>query len=254
MASACAPRTWPSRSSATPPPSSPRDDLTRIDSLGFRGEALPSIGAVARLTITTRTAEADFGAPALTVDAGRKGRGPACIAARGTRIEVGELFSATPARLKFLKSDRAENAAIADILRRLAVAHPGIRFTLRTESGSPLDFPPRRRTARPPPCAGSSRCWGRISARTRCRSIWRARASACPAMSACRPSTGARRNHIHFTVNGRPVRDRLLLGAVRGRLADTMASDRHPVLALSLACDPGGRRQRPPGEDRAALP
>ncbi|MFD0934455.1 DNA mismatch repair endonuclease MutL, partial [Methylobacterium trifolii] len=99
----------------------PGGDLSAIDSLGFRGEALPSIGAVSRLTITTRTREAASGAT-LTVAAGLKGEVRPAPAARGTRIEVTELFAATPARLKFLKSDRAETAAVAEIVRRLAVA------------------------------------------------------------------------------------------------------------------------------------
>ncbi|WP_197430569.1 DNA mismatch repair endonuclease MutL, partial [Methylobacterium sp. CCH5-D2] len=118
----------------------PDGDLFRIDSLGFRGEALPSIGAVSRLTLTSRTDGAAQGAT-LTVDSGRKGEVRPAPAQRGTRIEVTELFAATPARLKFLKSDRAETAAVAEIVRRLAVAQPGIRFTLRSEGGTPLVLP-----------------------------------------------------------------------------------------------------------------
>ncbi|KAB1080654.1 DNA mismatch repair endonuclease MutL [Methylobacterium soli] len=216
----------------------PGGDLSRIDSLGFRGEALPSIGAVARLTITTRTAEADSGS-ALTVDAGRKGEVRPASAARGTRIEVAELFSATPARLKFLKSDRAENAAIADILRRLAVAHPGIRFTLRTESGNPLIFPAETAEG---PAATLRRLVAVLGPDfgPNAVPVDLAREGFSLSGHVGLPTfhRGAA-NHIHFTVNGRPVRDRLLLGAVRGAYADTMASDRHPVLGLSLACDPG---------------
>ncbi len=118
----------------------PGGDLSCIETLGFRGEALPSIGAVARLTLTSRTATAETGVT-LTVDAGNKGEVRPAPSARGTRIEVSDLFSATPARLKFLKSDRAEAAAIGDILRRLAVAQPQIRLVLRSESGTPLVFP-----------------------------------------------------------------------------------------------------------------
>ncbi len=118
----------------------PGGDLSAIDTLGFRGEALPSIGAVSRLAITTRPEGAEAGA-SLTVEAGLKGAVRPAPAQRGTRIEVTELFAATPARLKFLKSDRAENSAIAETLRRLAVAQPGIRFTLRADAGQPLLLP-----------------------------------------------------------------------------------------------------------------
>ncbi|KAB1073301.1 DNA mismatch repair endonuclease MutL [Methylobacterium planeticum] len=215
----------------------PSGDLSRIDSLGFRGEALPSIGAVARLSITTRNADAPSGA-ALTVDAGLKGEVRPAPAARGTRIEVAELFSATPARLKFLKSDRAETAAIADILRRLAVAHPGIRFTLRTEGGAPLVFPAETGDG---PAAALRRLVAVLGPDFGPNAVPVALARESFALSGHIGLPTFHRgagNHIHFTVNGRPVRDRLLLGAVRGAYADSMASDRHPVLALSLACDP----------------
>ncbi|MDO9426745.1 MAG: DNA mismatch repair endonuclease MutL [Methylobacterium sp.] len=215
----------------------PGGDLTRIDTLGFRGEALPSIGAVARLTLTSRTADGETG-HSLTVDAGIRGEVRPAPSPRGTRIEVADLFSATPARLKFLKSDRAETAAIADGLRRLAVAEPGIRLVLRSEGGSPLVFPAegeggpaamlRRLTAVLGPDFGANaapldmaREGFALSGHVGLPSYHRGNA-----------------NQIHFTVNGRPVRDRLLLGAVRGAYADTMSSDRHPVLALSITCDP----------------
>ncbi|MFD1302056.1 DNA mismatch repair endonuclease MutL [Methylobacterium marchantiae] len=214
----------------------PNGDLTRIDSLGFRGEALPSIGAVARLCLTSRTADAETGST-LVVDAGIKGEVRPAPGPRGTRIEVTDLFSATPARLKFLKSDRAEALAIADGLRRLAVAQPRIRFAFRSESGSALVFPAeagddaplRRLVAVLGPDFGASSA-----------PLAMAREGFALAGHIGLPSyhRGAG-NQIHFTVNGRPVRDRLLLGAVRGAYADTMSSDRHPVLGLAIICDPG---------------
>ncbi|CAA2145037.1 DNA mismatch repair protein MutL [Methylobacterium bullatum] len=213
----------------------PGGDLSRIESLGFRGEALPSIGAVARLSLTSRTAEAESGST-LVVDAGIKGEVRPAPSPRGTRIEVTDLFSATPARLKFLKSDRAEALAIADGLRRLAVAQPRIRFALRSESGSPLVFSAetgddaalRRLTAVLGPDFGASSA-----------PLHMAREGFALSGHIGLPSyhRGAG-NQIHFTVNGRPVRDRLLLGAVRGAYADTMSSDRHPVLGLAITCDP----------------
>ncbi|RVU21646.1 DNA mismatch repair endonuclease MutL [Methylobacterium oryzihabitans] len=214
----------------------PDGDLARIDTLGFRGEALPSIGAVARLSITSRTAEAASG-HAIVVDAGIRGPVRPAAAGRGTRVEVTDLFSATPARLKFLKADRTEAAAVAEILRRLAVAHPGIRFILGGEGVGGLTLPAEA------PGAGS---WLRRLVAV----LGPEFGDNCAPLSLEREGFAldghvglptfhrAAATHVHFVVNGRPVRDRLLLGAVRGAYADVMASDRHPVLALALTCDP----------------
>ncbi|MDP4002282.1 DNA mismatch repair endonuclease MutL [Methylobacterium sp. NEAU K] len=214
----------------------PGGDLSAIDTLGFRGEALPSIGAVSRLAIVTRPAGAEAGA-SLTVEAGLKGPVRPAPAQRGTRIEVTELFAATPARLKFLKSDRAENAAIAETLRRLAVAQPGIRITLRADSGQPLILP-----AETGPEADLRRLTAVLgpdfAANALPVSLAREGFSVVGHVGLPTYHRGAA-GHIHLVVNGRPVRDRLLLGAVRGAYADTLASDRHPVLGLAIACDPG---------------
>ncbi|NEU13768.1 DNA mismatch repair endonuclease MutL [Methylobacterium sp. BTF04] len=215
----------------------PGGDLTRIDTLGFRGEALPSIGAVARLTLTSRTAAGETG-HSLTVDAGLKGDVRPAPSARGTRIEVTDLFSATPARLKFLKSDRAETTAIADGLRRLAVAQPGIRLVLRPETGAALVFPAETEGG---PAATLRRLAAVLGADFGANAAPLAMAREGFALTGHIGLPSYHRgnaNQIHFTVNGRPVRDRLLLGAVRGAYADTMSSDRHPVLALAITCDP----------------
>ncbi|MCJ2070330.1 DNA mismatch repair endonuclease MutL [Methylobacterium sp. J-030] len=213
----------------------PGGDLTAIDTLGFRGEALPSIGAVSRLSIVTRTPEAEAGA-SLTIEAGLKGPVRPAPAQRGTRIEVTELFAATPARLKFLKSDRAENAAIAETLRRLAMTQPGIRFTLRTESGQPLVLPmetgPEADLRRLTAVLGPD-----FAANALPVSLAREGFAVTGHVGLPTYHRGAA-THIHLAVNGRPVRDRLLLGAVRGAYADTLAADRHPVLGLTIACDP----------------
>src|SRR6478752_3082432 len=119
----------------------PDGDLFAIATLGFRGEALPSIGAVARLAITTRTAAAATGS-AIVVEAGVKGPVRPASAPPGTRIEVTDLFASTPARLKFLKSDRSEAQAVAEIVKRLAIAHPHIRFTLSGEHITAFTYPP----------------------------------------------------------------------------------------------------------------
>ena len=213
----------------------PGGDLAAIDTLGFRGEALPSIGAVSRLSLVTRTHDAEAGA-GLTVDAGLKGAVRPAAAQPGTRIEVTELFAATPARLKFLKSDRAENAAIAETLRRLAVAQPGIRFTLRADAGQPLVLPAE---------TGADADLRRLAAvlgpdftpNALPVSLVREGFAVTGHVGLPTYHRGAA-GYIHLVVNGRPVRDRLLLGAVRGAYADTLASDRHPVLGLAIACDP----------------
>ncbi|MFC4170602.1 DNA mismatch repair endonuclease MutL [Microvirga sp. GCM10011540] len=214
----------------------PDGDLSSIDTLGFRGEALPSIGAVARLAITTRTADAETGS-SIVVEAGVKGPVRPASAPKGTRIEVTDLFAATPARLKFLKSDRSEAQAVAEVVKRLAIAHPTIRFTLAGEHITPFTYPPEpagehgflRRLSR---VLGSDFNENAMAIGVEREGV---RLSGFASLPTYHRGTGA---GIHFTVNGRPVRDKLLLGAVRGAYADVMASDRHPVLALMIDLDP----------------
>src|SRR5258708_31911698 len=118
----------------------PGDDLGDIRTLGFRGEALPSIASVSRFTITSRPAGADT-AWALEIDGGAKGQPRPAAHPPGTRVEVRELFFATPARLKFLKEPRTESGQVADALRRLAMAHPEISFRLESEERRLIDLP-----------------------------------------------------------------------------------------------------------------
>lgn len=214
----------------------PDGDLFAINTLGFRGEALPSIGAVARLAITTRTADAETGS-AIVVEAGVKGPVRPVAAAKGTKIEVTDLFAATPARLKFLKSDRSEAQAVAEIVKRLAIAHPTIRFTLTGEHITPFTYPPEpegehgflRRLSR---VLGAEFNDNAMAIAVEREGV---RLSGFASLPTYHRGTSTQ---IHFIVNGRPVRDKLLLGAVRGAYADVMASDRHPVLALMVDCDP----------------
>src|SRR5436853_465693 len=117
----------------------PDDDLLAIATLGFRGEALPSIGAVARLTITTRHATEPH-AWCIDVDAGEKSPVKPAALSEGTRVEVRDLFYATPARLKFLKTDRTEAEAIRDVVRRLAMSRPDVAFTLAGEERAPVTW------------------------------------------------------------------------------------------------------------------
>ena len=214
----------------------PDGDLSRIGTLGFRGEALPSIGAVARLSITTRTADAPTGA-AMLVEAGVRDEVRPAAASRGTRVEVTDLFAATPARLKFLKSDRAEAQAVAEVVRRLAIAHPAIRFSLGGEHLTSAVFAPEGEgeagfLARAARVLGADFTENAVPV-----SIGR-EGFALSGHVGLPTFHRAASTHVHFVVNGRPVRDKLLLSAVRGAYADVMASDRHPVLALSIACDP----------------
>ncbi|MCG7392248.1 DNA mismatch repair endonuclease MutL [Microvirga sp. ACRRW] len=214
----------------------PDGDLFSINTLGFRGEALPSIGAVARLAITTRTSDAETGSM-IVVEAGVKHPVRPASAPKGTRVEVTDLFAATPARLKFLKSDRSEAQAVAEIVKRLAIAHPTVRFTLSGEHITAFTYPPEepgehgflRRLSR---VLGSDFHENAMSIGVEREGV---RLTGFASLPTYHRGTSTA---IHFVVNGRPVRDKLLLGAVRGAYADVMASDRHPVLAIMIDIDP----------------
>ncbi|WP_372397023.1 DNA mismatch repair endonuclease MutL [Azospirillum sp. HJ39] len=215
----------------------PGDDLLDIRSLGFRGEALPSIGAVSCLTITSRARGADS-AWSLTVDAGAKGAPQPAALAHGTRIEVRDLFAAVPARLKFLKAPRTEYDHIADCLERLAMAHPGVAFTLSdggrgglrlsAAQGELLDA----RLTRLGALMGRDFQENAVPVRAEREGVALAGWIGLPTLH--RPTA----KHQHLFVNGRPVRDKLMVGAVRAAYADFLPRDRHPMLALFLEIDP----------------
>ena len=214
----------------------PDEDLLAISTLGFRGEALPSIGSVARLSITSRLKGAPH-AFEIKVEAGVVGAvRPAALSA-GTRVEVRDLFFATPARLKFLKSDRAEAAAATDVVRRLALARPDVAFTLVAEERGPLTFParaddPEGRAARMADVLGAEAGRNVIP-------VEGIREGARLTGLAGLPTFSKANSLSQFLfVNGRPVRDKLLMGAVRGAYADLLPSDRHPLLALFITLDP----------------
>jgi DNA mismatch repair protein MutL len=214
----------------------PDDDLLDIRTLGFRGEALPSIGAVARLTITARHADEPH-AWAITVDGGRKGEVKPAALGDGTRVEVRDLFYATPARLKFLKSDRTESEAIREVVRRLAMSRPDVAFTLAGEERTPVTWP----AALPGPTGRLARLADVLGAEFRVNAIevQGGRDGFAIAGFAALP-TLSRANALgqYLFVNGRPVRDKLLIGVVRGAYADYLPRDRHPVVALFVALDP----------------
>ena len=205
--------------------------MFQIASLGFRGEALPSIGAVAHLELTSRAAE-DDSAHRVRVNGGKVSAVIPAAGTRGTRVEVRDLFFATPARLKFLKSERAETTAVSDILKRLAMAHPAIGFSLTSDGRKTFAYPPESGED------GQLKRLGAILGRDFAD-------NAVPVMA---ERDGVRLygfaglptfNHAtaqkqYLVVNGRPVRDKLLNGAVRGAYQDFLAGNRHPALALFI--------------------
>jgi DNA mismatch repair protein MutL len=222
-------------------------DLVNIVSYGFRGEALPSMGAVARLTLTSRSAGAgeawEIEARAGDVSQPRPAaRGP------GTTVELRDLFCATPARLKFLRTDRAETTAISDVVKRLAMAEPGVGFTLRdvtaknsggggegrslfrveAEQGELFDA----RLARIDRILGGEFAANALAVEAERDGLRLTGFAGLPTLS--RGAAVAQ----HFIVNGRPVRDKLLVGALRGAYADFLSRDRHPVAVLFLDCAP----------------
>ncbi|TKW80085.1 MAG: DNA mismatch repair endonuclease MutL [Bradyrhizobium icense] len=211
------------------------EDLLRIRTLGFRGEALPSIGSVAKLGITTRHASEPH-AWSLTVEGGAKsGIMPAALG-HGTRVEVSDLFYATPARLKFLKTDRTEAEAIREVVRRLAMARPDIAFTLAGEERAPVTW-----AAALPGAPGRLTRLGDILGadfRGSAIEVHAEREGVIVEGFAAAPSlTRANALGQYLFVNGRPVRDKLILGAVRAAYADYLPRDRHPVVALFVTLD-----------------
>ncbi|TMV10856.1 DNA mismatch repair endonuclease MutL [Arenibacterium halophilum] len=216
-------------------------DLLNIHTFGFRGEALPSLGAVGRLSVTSRAPGHD--AAVIRVSGGRmEPVRPAALSA-GTVVELADLFHATPARLKFMRSDRAETQAIADTVRRLAMAEPAIGFTLRDVSGGGEGRSLFRADAESGDLFDALH--GRLSG-----VIGRDFADNALRIDATRDglrlfgyaalptySRGAAVTQFLF-VNGRPVRDKMLYGALRAAYFDFLSRDRHPAAALFIDCDP----------------
>src|SRR5947207_3662170 len=214
----------------------PDDDLLAIRTLGFRGEALPSIGAVARLAITTRHAD-EPNAWAIAVEGGAKsGVKPAALG-EGTRVEVRDLFYATPVRLKFLKSDRAEAEAIREVVRRLAMSRPDVAFALTVDERAPVAWP----AAMPGAVGRLTRLVDVLGAEFRGNAVeLRGGRDGLMIEGFAALPTLTRANALgqYLFVNGRPVRDKLLIGAVRAAYADYLPRDRHPIVAVFLAVDP----------------
>lgn len=216
----------------------PSDDLLDIRWLGFRGEALPSIGAVSRLSIVSRQ-EGDDSAWVIEVEGGKVGNVKPAAAGKGTRIEVRDLFYAVPARLKFLKSDRAEDLAVQEIMRRLAMAHPAIAFTLQQDGRTSFradavpaslmeDGSDLQQLGRLEQILGRDFADNAVPIKAEREGIKLAGHAGLPTYNR------GNAQHQYLFVNGRPVRDKLFVGAVRGAYADFLSHDRHPVVALFL--------------------
>ncbi|KXF79484.1 DNA mismatch repair protein MutL [Paramesorhizobium deserti] len=212
------------------------DNVHDIRALGFRGEALPSIGSVARLSLKSRVAGADAGFEVVVSGGRLEGPRPAALN-QGTIAEVRDLFFATPARLKFMKTDRAEAMAVGDVVKRVAIAFPHIRFSLAGSDRTPMELPATG--------AGEDGMLERIAQvlgkefSENAIAIDAERDGVRLAGFAGIPSFN-RGNALHqfAYVNGRPVRDKQIWGAIRGAYADVIARDRHAVAVLFLTLDP----------------
>ncbi|RWA60143.1 MULTISPECIES: DNA mismatch repair endonuclease MutL [unclassified Mesorhizobium] len=212
------------------------DDILDIRSLGFRGEALPSIGSVARLSIRSRTAAGDSAAE-IGIEGGRVSAVKPAAANRGTTVEVRDLFFATPARLKFMKGERAESSATSDVVKRIAIAFPGVRFTLAGPDRSTLELPatgndPEGRLQRVAQVMGAEFPDNAIPIDATRDGVHLAGHVSIPSF------TRANALQQYAYVNGRPVRDKLIAGAIRGAFADVLPRDRHAVTVLFLSLDP----------------
>jgi len=213
-------------------------DLLKILTLGFRGEALPSIGSVARLSITSR-ARGLADAHAIFVEGGAVGAvSPAAFPGpHGARVEVRDLFYATPARLKFMKSERAEALAITEELKRQAMAHEAVSFALDLDGRRTLRLPaeakgPDGRLARLSAIMGREFSDNALAIDHEREGV---RLTGFAGLPTYNRGNAA---HQYLFVNGRPVRDRLLQGALRAAYADFLARDRHPLAALYVELDP----------------
>jgi DNA mismatch repair protein MutL len=212
------------------------DDINAIRSLGFRGEALPSIGSVARLSIRSRTASADSAAE-IGIEGGRLSPTRPAAANKGTTVEVRDLFFATPARLKFMKGERAESSATSDVVRRIAIVFPAVRFTLAGTDRTALELPaagdgPRGRLDRIAQVMGRDFPENSLEIDAERDGVHLAGYASIPSF------TRGNALQQYAYVNGRPVRDKLIAGAIRGAYADVLPRDRHPVAVLFLSLDP----------------
>lgn len=217
-------------------------DLLNIHTFGFRGEALPSMGAVGRLTITSRAMGADSAAMIAVNGGVMEAVKPAALS-RGTVVELRDLFHATPARLKFLRTDRSESGAIIDVMKRLAMAEPLIGFTLRDVTGGGegrvvFQVPPQTGDLFDALHARLAKILGADFAANALRIDAEREGLAVTGFASLPTYSRGSATAQYMFVNGRPVRDKVFYGAIRAAYSDFLHRDRHPALALFLECDP----------------
>jgi DNA mismatch repair protein MutL len=213
----------------------PENDLSQIAALGFRGEALPSIGAVSRMRIVSRPADTE-NAWEITVEAGQKSAPVPAAHSPGTWVEVRDLFFATPARLKFLKTTRTERDLAVDMVRRLGMAYPSITFTVTGDEDRVLlrlaaaaeSVTSNARRIRLAALLGRDFAENSVEIDAERGGFRLSGLAGLPTLNRAAP------RDQYLVVNGRPVRDKLLVGAVRGAYQDVLAHDRHPIVALFL--------------------
>ncbi|WP_406735769.1 DNA mismatch repair endonuclease MutL [Thioclava sp. GXIMD4215] len=216
-------------------------DLLNIHTFGFRGEALPSLGSVGRLTITSRAEGYD--AATITVNGGLIGAVKPAALNRGTVVELRDLFYATPARLKFMRTDRAEAQAISDVMKRLAMAEPKISFTLRDISEGRREREIFRFDAEQGEMFDAlgmrlARVIGREFADNAIRIDAEREGIRLTGYAALPTYSRGAAVEQYLFVNNRPVRDKMLIGALRAAYMDFLSRERHPAAALFVSCDP----------------
>jgi DNA mismatch repair protein MutL len=211
----------------------PDDDLVLISTLGFRGEALPSIGAVSRMAITSRVADSDT-AWQLSVIAGVVGDPAPAAQASGTRVEVRDLFFATPARLKFLRTERTETSQVIEAVTRLAMASPGVAFSVNDGRRDRLVLAAVEADLIEAQLSRLGQIMGREFSENAIEIAAEREGLRLTGYAGLPTLNRANAAKQYLFVNGRPVRDKLLLGAIRGAYADFLARDRHPVFFSRL--------------------
>ena len=215
----------------------PDDDLVHINHLGFRGEALPSIGSVSRLNIKSKTADNDE-AWEINIEGGKKSTPSPSSLNHGTTISVSDLFYATPARLNFLKTDRAEYAAIKDMINQIAMAFPYIGFKLTHNGDTKLHYPVEQeslleqRNDRLGAILGKDFIENSVKIEAERENISLKGYASLPSLN--RGTT----QYQYFFVNGRPVKDKMFYGCVRAAFMDVLHYGRHPLAALYLTIPP----------------
>jgi DNA mismatch repair protein MutL len=215
----------------------PDDDLVHINHLGFRGEALPSIGSVSRLNIKSKAANQDE-AWEISMAGGKRDAPSPTAHGQGTTIEVRDLFYATPARLKFLKTERSEYNAIKDTLQRIAMAFPGIGFKLTHDGTTKLNLNREQGDLLDQRRERLSAILGRDFGENALPILAEREGIKITGYSSLPTLNRATNQYQYLFINGRPVKDRMLLGCVRAAYMDVLHAGRHPLCALFIEINP----------------